>query len=277
MDRGTIGVLAVVALVAVAGCSGLTGSDDPTETDAPSEEMAGTDAPTSNGTSGEDGTTTGDGPTLDDVAYPAGATADGFDNASAVTQGHRETLAGSGYALSLQQATTTGNQSEDISYAARSNPDSERRAGSLRTASSENRWFWNATHEHANVTANGQSNVQVRERSGDFATAHRQDTLSSTVRSVLVSGNFTAVEAVERNGETAVRYELDEYNESASGTLRTDTAGGSVVIGESGVVYDAALSVTGTSEGSDVSLDLTYEVTGTGDVTVERPDWTDDA
>ena len=270
MERRTIAILAVVALVAVAGCSGLTGSDDPSETEGPTDAMTDTDSP------GESTTTSG-GPSLADVSYPAGATEGGFDNVSAVAAGHADALAESAYAVSLSQQSTEGNRSSELRYDVRSNPDSQRVAGTLATSNYRNQWYGNATHQHANVTTDGSSNLQVRERSTDFSENHRQETLSPTVRSVLASGNYTATAVVERNGETAVRYELEAYNASENPDFETESATGTVVVGESGVVYEASLAVTGTSNGSDVSLELTYEVTETGDVSVERPAWVDDA
>lgn len=269
MERRTIGVLAVVALVAVAGCSGLTGSDDPTDA------MPDTDSQTDTRTSSE--STTDEQPSLADVSYPAGASESGFDNASAVATGHADALTESGYAVSLSQQSVEGDQSSELHYDVRSDPEAKRMLGTLETSSYRNQWYGNETHRHANVTSNGESSLQVRERSTDFSETHRQETLSPTVQSVLASGNYTATDVVERDGETAVRYELQEYNASDNANFETESATGSVLVGESGVVYEAALVVNGTSDGSDVSLELTYEVTETGDVTVERPDWADDA
>jgi len=267
MERRTIGILAAVALVAVAGCSGLTGSDDPTETEGPTDEMTDTttDAPAENSTS------------LADVSYPAGASDDGFDNASAVAAGHADALAESDYAVSLSQRTTDGNRSEELRYVVRSDLDGQRMLGTLETSGYRNQWFGNETHRHSNVTSNGESALQVQERATEFSETHRQETLSPTVRSVLASGNFTATEVVERDGETAVRYELEEYDASRSGSFEADSASGSVLVGESGVVYEATLDVNGTSDGSAVSLELTYEVTATGVVSVDRPAWADEA
>ncbi|WP_135819994.1 hypothetical protein [Halostella litorea] len=280
MQRRTIGVLVVVALVAVAGCSGLTGSDDPTETTGATDATTGTDAAAGNGTSTGSGTTTGNGgsdggPTLADVAYPEGVSEGGFVNASAAALGHATALSETGFAVTLSQATTEGNQSRNLDYEVRSDPDAQRTAGTLNASSYRNQWYDNATHRHARTSTT--DGVQVQERRTDFSRTHRQETLATTVRSVLTSGNYSAVETVERNGETAVRYELDEYNASASEGFEAEQASGTVVVGESGIIYEATLSATGTTDAGEASLDLAYEVTEIGDVEVERPDWVDGA
>ena len=261
MNRRLFAVAAVIALVALAGCSGLMGSD------APEGETNGTT---------EAGTTEAE-LTLSDVEYPDGASADGIEDVDAVVAAHGAVLNETDYAIEIDQASAQGDRSQNVTYALRSSLDDRRMVGSIATEGMVNEWYQNATHQHTNLTANGDTRLRVQESSGSFEETHRQETAGQLVNDLLSTGNFTADEVVERDGETLVRYELTAYNDSNE-NFETEGASGYALVGESGVVHEVQVAAEGTtSDGTAVSFDASYRVTALGDVTVEPPAWVEDA
>ena len=259
MNRRLLAVAAVIALVAFAGCSGLMG------TDAPESE-----------TNGSTETTEAE-LTLSDVEYPDGASADGIDDAEAVVAAHGATLNESDYSIEIDQTTVRGEESRNVTYAVRSSLDDQRMVGSIATEGVNNQWYQNATHQHTNLTANGDTRLRVQESSGTFEETHRQETARRLVNDLLTTGNFTAEEAVERDGETLVRYEMTAYNDSNQ-NFETENASGHALVSESGIVHEVRVTAAGTtSDGTAVSYEASYRVTALGDVTVEPPAWVEDA
>ena len=261
MNRRLLAVAAAIALVALAGCSGLMGSD------APEGETNGTT---------EAGTTEA-GLTLSGIEYPDGASTDGIDDAEAVVAAHGATLNESDYGIEIDQTTVRGENSRNVTYAVRSSLDDRRMVRSIATGDLDNQWYQNATHQHTNLTANGDTRLRVQESSGTFEGTHRQETAGQLVNDLLSTGNFTTEEVVERDGETLVRYEMTAYNDSNQ-NFETENASGHALVSESGVVHEVHVSAEGTaSDGTAVSFEASYRVTALGDVTVEPPAWVEDA
>ncbi|WP_323192726.1 hypothetical protein [Halostella sp. PRR32] len=266
MNKRILGILAVVVLVSTAGCAGVLGSDDDDGDDETTQKTVG----------------------LDDVTYPDGAAEDGFDNATAVADTHRSALSNASYALELSQESAEGNQSQQYDYTVRSNNESKRMVGSTTSVQEmegsndpfeiRSVLYENDTHQHRNVTRNGGSpQVSVRESRTPFAASHESQTNANLVQNLIAAGNYSATEAVQRNGTTLVRYELNEFNGTAGSDLNVSNAEGYILVSEAGVVYEAQVSIEGTSGGTELSSAIEFEVTQVGDVTVERPSWVDDA
>lgn len=266
MNRRILGIVAVVVLVSTAGCAGILGS-------------GGDDG--SGGTNGSEESTT----SLEDVAYPNGATADGFDNASAVMDAHQEGLSDTNYALDVSQTVVEGNQTSEYAVTVRTNNESQRMltttAQSLDAPNQSqeflNQVYRNATHQYTNNTVNGESTVRVQESMTSFAESHEGQTNARLVQSLIQFGNYSATGVVERDGTTLIRYEMTEYNASSDGSFEPENASGTILVSEAGVVHEMEVSAEGTSEGSEVSIDLQFEVTETGEVSVEMPAWAEDA
>lgn len=264
MNRRILGIVAVVVLVATAGCAGVLDSG----------EGAGDGG---NGTNGPQ--------SLDEVTYPDGAAEDGFSNATALTESHRTTLGETNYALELNQTVVQDNQTTSSVVTIRSNNDSKRMVsstsqtveGSDGTRELSNEVYRNATHQHTNTSFGSSSSVQVSEARTSFGQSHESQTNARLVRSLLNFGNYSATDVVQRDGTTLIEYELDEYNSSAQGDFQPESVSGTVYVSQSGVVHELQISAEGTTQGRQVSLDLHYQVTETGEVTVEPPAWVDSA
>jgi hypothetical protein len=268
VNRCILGIVAIVVLVSTAGCAGFLGSGD------------GGD-----GGSGDATETTESTTSLEEVAYPNGATQDGFDNASAVMESHQEALSETNYALELDQTVVEGNQTSEYAITVRSNNESQRMIATTeqsldspdQSQEFRNEVYQNATHQHTNNTINGESTVRVQESMTAFGQSHESQTNARLVQSLIQFGNYSATDIVERDGTTLIQYEMTEYNASSDGSFEPDDASGTILISEAGVVHEMQLSAEGTSDGTDVSIDLQFEVSETGDVTVEQPTWAEDA
>ncbi|WP_226012361.1 DUF7537 family lipoprotein [Halomicrobium salinisoli] len=286
MTARTLATLCVVGLVLLAGCGGLSG--DAAET------------PVSNETDGQNATPTGT-PTesagsVEEFAYPAGANADGFGNVSDLADAHGEALRGqdveSRYQRISWEQDASGNQSSlrsvftaDIrsdfeserlllttngSYVGQDRVQTVSLTTSLATA--------NETYTRS-VDRTGNATYSVDTPSSDFAARHAS--ISTTgIRPILEGANWNATEVTQRNGTKLVRYEptgltTDDQatNENAANLT------GQVLVDEDGVVHGAELGfvVAGNVSQPSQVVRYDYDLNASSDVTVEDPDWLDEA
>ncbi|WP_225333390.1 DUF7537 family lipoprotein [Halomicrobium urmianum] len=286
MTARTLAMLCVVGLVLLAGCGGLSGGS--AETPVSNETDGGTATPT--------GTPTESAGSVDEFAFPAGTSADGFGNVSDLTSAHGDTLEGqdveSRYRSESWERDASGNQSSlrsvftadvrsdveaerallttNVSYVGQGRVQTVSLTTSLTTA--------NETYTRS-VDRAGNASYSVDTPSTGFATRHAS--ISATgIRPVLESASWNATEVTRRNGTKVVRYEptavtTDDQatNENAANLT------GQVLVDEDGVVHGAELGfvVSGNeSQGSQV-VRYDYDLMRPDDVAVEDPDWLDEA
>ncbi len=284
MTARTLATLCVVGLVLLAGCGGLSGD--------------GAETPVSNETDGQtaNGTPTESAGSVDEFAYPAGASADGFGNVSALTLAHGEVLRGqdvestyrsvswerdaSGNQSSLRQVLTADVRSAfeseralvttNVSYVGQGRVQTVSLTTSLTTA--------NETYTRS-VGRSGNASYSVDTPSTDFATRHAR--ISATgIQPILENARWNATGVTRRNGTELVRYEptaitTDDQatNENAANLT------GQVLVDEDGVVHGAELGFVvsdNESQGSQV-VRYDYDLTRPDGVTIEDPDWLDEA
>lgn len=282
MTARTLATLCVVGLVLLAGCGGLSGGS--------------ADTPVSNETDGGTATPTESAGSVEEFAYPAGASADGFGNVSDLTSAHGESLRGqdveSRYRSESWERDASGNQSSlrsvftadvrsnfeaerallttNVSYVGQGRVQTVSQTTSLTTA--------NETYTRS-VDREGNASYSVDTPSTDFATRHAS--VSATgIRPILESANWNATAVTRSNGTTVVRYEptavtTDDQatNENAANLT------GHVLVDENGVVHEAELGfvVSGNESQSSQVVRYDYDLTRPDDVTVEDPDWLDEA
>jgi hypothetical protein len=191
---------------------------------------------------------------------------------------HRATLGERDYAVNLTQVVLAdGDRTRTVSRV-RSDLDAGRLRGAF-TASSNNvtvDTFRNKSRFFRRQTVADRTTYRVRNTTGSFESYHdRRTSLVASSVSIYRFAAYTANGTVERDGRTLYRFDLAAVNESAVAENVTVTgAAGRLLIDERGLIHRSTLELRGESADGDTRrLFVSYRVTGTGDVTVERPDW----
>jgi hypothetical protein len=254
MRTDRLALVAVGLLVVLAGCSGSPGG-------------SGTD-PAGNGTDAP-GSPTTDG----SATSPAGNASTGIENASALVAATDQRLATTDYALTQTLEQQAGQESLTVTQRTRSSLTDERRLFVFDASSETNRLFVADGTQYLDAVADGETTRRSGPLERSFEARHEPEMLGGgeSLGGILRNGNYTDAGTVERDGRTLVRFELVEADRSQISGSVTD-ASGEVLVGEDGVVYDAALRI----ELESGYLNQTFRIERLGDVTVERPDWVDE-
>ena len=247
MRTDRLALVAVGLLVVLAGCSGSPGGTGPAT----------------------DGTETGEAGT---VEYPAGVTQSGIENASALIAATDQRLATTDYTLTQTLEQQAGEESLSVTQRTRSSLTDERRLFVFDATSETNRLFVADGTQYLDAVSDGETTSRSGPLERSFESLHEPEMLGGgeSLGGILRNGNYTAAGTVERDGRRLVRFELTEADRSRISGSVTD-ASGEVLVGDDGVVYDAALRI----ELESGYLNQTFRIEQLGDVTVERPDWVD--
>lgn len=260
MDRTALASVALVVLVALTGCSGLFGGGTPTPAAEP------TVTPTATPTATPGGPFAG-------VTFPEGTSKDAIDNGSALLTSHDRALAQQDYEISYNIDLRQGGQPLlQQAVGTKSSLDSKRAYSIVSEPGRLAEVYRNETTFAAREFQNNSTTYDYRPLNASFASEHRRLAGTETIGIVLRNANFSADAVItRRDGTTFVRYTLDEakVNESANVTVAT----GTVVVSESGVVYNAELRIEGTIQGQRYLVDVSYQLVNIGNVEVDRPEW----
>ncbi|NHN47511.1 hypothetical protein G9464_07870 [Halostella sp. JP-L12] len=261
MRTKTIAIGLVVVMVALAGCGGVLGGDD-----GDGEETL------ANGTVGNDTAANGTG---GDAAYPPGVTESGLEDAAALANAHNESLSGEAYQLNVTQRQRIEQSGQNVTSAA------ER---SIRV-DGEGTFLVDATSARVNQTVWGnQSTAVSRIESGNDTSYQRMDPaqlrqqLSGHVllRGYLEGGNY----AVESTSDGQVTLTADEWQGSDAVPLDGENVSAyesTVVVSEDGRVQEMTVHIESSRNDASMAMDVDFALDDDGDVTVERPEWVDEA
>lgn len=260
MRTKTIAIGLVVAMVALAGCGGVLGGDG-----GGGEETLAND--TVDETAGNE--------SGGDAAYPPGVSESGLEDPNALAAAHNESLTGEAYQLNVTQRQRIEQSGQNVTSAA------ER---TVRT-DGEGTFFIDATSARVNQTVWGNESTAVsRIESGNDTSYQRMDPASLRqqlsghvlLRGYLEGGNYT----VESTSDGQVTLASDEWEGSDAVPLDAENVSAyesTVVVSEDGRVQEMTVHIESSRENASMAIDVAFELDDDGDVTVERPEWADEA
>lgn len=290
MRRRTLAALLCVTLVALAGCSGgdgpgaSTATEDPAETDAP----AATDTPQGTGDATED-----DGAFSTPTADPeplalSSVRTDAGLNTSAVLLAHSRALERSGgYRIETNRTVrddeftaikkTTGvGTTAPLRYLYRVNRTQIQPSGPVtdRTARyhTPDRIYRRADvggdDEPPRHWTNGSSRASVGEQ-------FQHGTVGFTEASFYLMYDFEFAGNVTRDGRTLYRFTADSFDDTGNAPRTATEPDATLLVDRYGVIRRFRMHLA--YEATGETLDQSMRTTAVGDVTVEEPDWTDEA
>lgn len=287
----------VAVLVLLAGCVGiglspLRASQNPatTATGSTADAAETTTAEITDGTADTATTTSGE---TDDVTLPPGANATGIEDAEALVTAHREALNETGFAFRFRANVSVGPAVQRTVL--RGTVDAGL-SPLLVHSSSVRRFDDDVTEVRTDLWANA-STVAVQHRGADGTDRRRYDrsgdgaevydetfghlpradlgsqvTQSWLIELALTVGDYRLARTERRDGRLLAEFRATEPVAAADFTDLNAT----VVVDGEGRVHAAEL--TASAEGDDVTrVRYEFELTETGNVTVERPAWVDAA
>lgn len=265
--RALLGVAAANA-AALAGCSALPMWDENGDRDGP-QETEGRDAPEA-----DPGGEAGDGP--EDADYPEGYGPDGVGDPDAAIAGHLEALLDvETYAFDYEGMIVEGDAEQSIILTHRADNDAEVGYQIRDTGSgAEVQYF-----EDQRVYVRRQTDDGEEYDSGDYEYTMESFTGRDAVGPLLANVEYGDAEVVEEDGETYFRYVSEEVLNPA-GVLRQgevdedriDRFDVAIVVDGDGVVRHSGFVV-------EADRDITVEtvVSGIDELSLDRPDWYDEA
>ncbi|WP_121822802.1 DUF7537 family lipoprotein [Halostella salina] len=250
----------VVSMVLLAGCSGIFGGD-------------ATETPTSDTTAGE---VTNDTPA--NATTPPGVAGGELANATALTAAHNASLSGEAFALQITQRNRLSQGGQNVTTG----------ADRAVAVGDDGRFVIRASNSRVNQTVWGNESVAVSRTVTGGEPAYETmdpDQLRPQLSGHLLLSNYLSAGSYEVastetvDGETVTTLRSTGY--TGSDAIGIDPANVSVyestaTVGPDGRVRELAVHLEGSSGGSNVTLDVRFELDADGSVDVSRPGWTDE-
>ncbi|MFC6798469.1 hypothetical protein ACFQDQ_11470 [Haladaptatus sp. GCM10026878] len=219
----------------------------------------------------------GGSPTLDTVEYPPGASKAGFTDPSRIVNNSSVALAERSYTMRAVISSTDGQRTWNRIQYFESNP-TEPAAYTLQK-------FPGDTHEEYVNRSGRYFRCCDEDPSYGYDTPEQWsphdvhqagiDTSTRYLEVALEIGEYTATDVIQREGTTLIVYNLTEPAETYDNRSIT-AAKGHLLVDQQGVVHGINLYVAGSrldEPRSYTRTKLTYRVTLTESVTVEKPAW----
>lgn len=221
---------------------------------------------------------------LDDDELPPGVTGDGVEDADALAAAHAETLTAEPFdaELTLDASFENAGGTENITIAQRSRMSDD---GSFRFEVDEDAPGGTVTQTGWSNGTVGVTKVDRGEETRylrfdpDGAEGHLTD--ERTLYAYLASGDYEPTSATESDGRTLVTLTADEYVDTGEfGVPEANVSAfeATAVVDLDGRIHSLELSMTYVDQsGTETTIDVTYDSDRRDSVTVERPDWVEDA
>ncbi|AQL43916.1 hypothetical protein BV210_14935 [Halorientalis sp. IM1011] len=243
MNRRVVLAAVVAVAMVLAGCSWV--------------EQPDTDPPTEANT-----TEQGDGGTI-----PTGRLND-----------HTAVLANESYELSVDVTIETPNRSRNASVAVASDPDGERQLIGTQSRNGTLDRYVNSTAVFSRVDTNGTTEYgRAALGNASFSTAHTDGIRLSRLARIYEFGQFEPAGNVTRDGKRYTAFELRGVNTGPNATVTLNHSSGEILIAPNGVIRRASIDLRGTQRGEPFVYTLDYRITAVGDVTIQPPEWLDEA
>lgn len=260
MNRRAVAALLVGTLVVLAGCGGAFGGDD--------------GGPTSPGDA--------------DGALPAGVSADGVANSSQLASAHATAITAAGFVAEYEFNATVSTQGSTVTQSTaqtvRAEPDltgfsvSATRTQTGQTVETDT---WGNGSVAVSRSIVGNRTRYTTPPGGVNRT--QQFSLATTISSLVPVADYELSDRETVDGTERVILTADAVNafvgESGLGLAAENVSDLSsrLVVGLDGVVYGLELSFNQSTSQGPASFDIGFEVTETGDRTVQRPAWVTEA
>ncbi|WP_158055335.1 DUF7537 family lipoprotein [Halorussus halophilus] len=263
IQRRSLAAVAVAVLLVVAGCSG-TSDQSP-------------DATTTATTVGEiNPTTTAQESDASQMALPAGVTANGLENASALVTAHNRSLADRSYRFAFES------NSSEYSSRIRAARGLDATLLVANSANTTTRSWTQGSRTSMVQTADGERGYRLVQ--GEYESALGFDTYADLTRAVLVTylrvGEYETTDVVTRDGTKLVELTATGINRSAvdqlageESNVSVDAFEARVLVDSDGVVHEFEATVTETVDAESRTNEVGYDLSDLGSASVERPDW----
>lgn len=282
-----VGIIAVIALALTAGCLGV--GEDPAETesvdstvdddvadeaDQRDEDDQQNDADADNRTEGEDDETDAEdgGADVDvppDASLPAGVDENGIHDVAALLEANEAALSATSYEIEIRHRMASEWVNSTTRRTIRSDADDRMHVevASSSSAVETEREIWIDDETYIYEERNGDRNYSVV--SSDVF----RSTLGPTAAiESLLDGYEFELAAVE-DGRIVLESMGVADDSAAMGLDRAENASATVVLDENGRIH----AFEHAYEMDDSSAALSYDLERTGDVSLEKPAWTDEA
>lgn len=227
-----------------------------------------------------------------DADYPPGASQDGFEDPGLVADGSREILANRSFTLAVVEefdGNTTSRAALQYSPTAAHllirEDDRSAWVEYVEVTDEETRLSWRFSDGTRNVyTYSAVESTDERLAAGTETaalTGALVDRYRAEVAFALQVGDYRAVETVERDGKTLIRYEASSGNRTlierryAGSEFESVDFERSVLVSERGVVHRVEIEIRATTvEDGPLTQSRIIEVSRVGETTVRTPAWT---
>lgn len=204
---------------------------------------------------------------------------------------HSDALRDRGYELRVDVRIETPDGTTNQSVAVVSDPTTERQL--IRSAATNGTLsrYVNGTRLYTRYVSNGTTRYgtsDLRARNVTFTsteggqiafvnTVHGSSLRLRRLRTIYAFGKFEPDGNVTRNGDRYATFALTDVATGPNAAVTLDHASGRIVIGPDGVIRNATIDVRGTQRGERFVYAVDYRITTVGDVTVQAPEWLDEA
>ncbi|GAA0663956.1 hypothetical protein GCM10009020_05940 [Natronoarchaeum mannanilyticum] len=242
-------------MVGLAGCSTTDGD--------------GGDSGDGNATDGSDGATLSE-------EYPPGVTDDGLDDTQAIVDATKTALVENGY--DVTSTLVSGSAENAIEQRYRSSLDQKRHFFRFDSSSSTIVSYAESDRTYRKTSQGGETDYASRATEQSIADLHTSADIVAMLGSpeslggILDRGRFVPDAMAEYNGRDVVAFEFDGVvADQIQGTIEDPS--GKLLVSPEGVVFDAALSMTVSSDGNAQAYETTFTINALGSVDVQRPSW----
>lgn len=259
----TLAILGLVLMVAFAGCSGL----NPVASQNPSFDGKQTE---------------------ENVTYPDGFSQSGIDDPEKVNQNHNKALSEI-ESLTLNISFSGTYSGTEITGSVVSKADVENKRGRLITQSEA----MGQTITHYEIYQNDEMKYRMDKSNGNEPTYEAyeeqfnliEENESTGINPWLGNASFGEAEEVKRDGETMLRYHSNSTSnadaflfEDTQGETTADEFNATMIVDQNGIIHSFTYSMTyTTSEGTNETIQTTYQVNAIDSTSVEKPDWVEEA
>lgn len=280
MDSRSLLVVALALSVTLSGCSLLpgTGGDEgtPGVGDPVTVDGAGpTEGPR---VTGERTRGTDDGRTRTaTVTSPPYEPGDAIRNPGRLVRSHGRTVAAGSYRLRARINTSDSRGVTNQTITVASDPATRQVYTTLVEPGNRGFQYQNGSRLYSMRVRNGSREYRTRTVETPFRPIHRGGTLLGPLQAVLGAGNFTRTRTFRVDGRQLHEYTLADPSLGPGSDATVTRSAGRAVVSSEGVVFAASVDIRGRQNGSAFVYDLSYRVTGLGNVSVREPGWVQQA
>jgi len=229
---------------------------------------------------GDDGNTTNasDGTALSEE-YPPGVTAEGLDDTQELVDATKIALVENGYDITTTLVSGAADNAIEQRY--RSSIDQSRHYFRFDGPSSTNVSYAESETTYRKSTQDGETDYASQATEQSIADLHSSADVVAMLGSpevlggILDRGRFVPDAMAEYDGRDVVSFEFDGVvADQIQGTVEDPS--GKLLVSPEGVVFDAALSMTVSSDGDAQAYETTFTINALGTVDVQRPSWVEE-